>query len=242
VYAGALVLVVLAVFGLIRLVFGAYGEIQDDAIGCWHLNDNSDPESDSCGSNDGDLLNSPTYTNAGVFGGAYDFDSDDNKCINLGHDASLITGDDISIMAWINIDADSGPAYIVAQREGTSQNWIFYLNGLGLRFYGTDTANYMTASSSLSLDTWTHIAVAYDDDTNTGKLYINGEDVTDDNTANDIDADSYNTYIGARGSASSCSYSVDGLIDEVILWDRELSAAEIRQLYALQKGGYGIVD
>ncbi len=34
----------------------------------------------------------------------------------------------------------------------------------------------------------------------------------------------------------------EGQIDEVCLWDRVLSEIEIRQIYAMQKGGYGIID
>jgi hypothetical protein len=34
----------LILFSLLRLAFGSYGQITDDAIGCWRLDDNSDPE------------------------------------------------------------------------------------------------------------------------------------------------------------------------------------------------------
>ena len=67
------------------LSWGAYGEIQPDGSffeAIWHLNDNSDPESDS-GSGGYDLAysGSPSFVNTGNFGGGYNIDSS-NKFSN----------------------------------------------------------------------------------------------------------------------------------------------------------------
>ncbi len=67
---------------------------------------------------------------------------------------------------------------------------------------------------------WHHVAVTYDGTTQ--RLYINGEQVNRRALSGQIDISPKNIFVG---------YNYNGLIDELMLYNRALSASEVEQLY-----------
>jgi hypothetical protein len=75
---------------------------------------------------------------------------------------------------------------------------------------------------------WYHLVVTFDG--STGKLYSNGVDVSSGGSFSALTLRSDTTGVRIGGGATTSANAFDGLIDDVRIYNRALSAAEIRQL------------
>ena len=86
---------------------------------------------------------------------------------------------------------------------------------------------------------WQHIAMTYDKASGLAVLYINGTAVTQTNIGSFTPQTSFAyLLVGARTTYGSEAYpntTFSGKIDELGIYDRALSAAEIQAIYAVQK-------
>ena len=208
---------------------------------------------DSVGGHDGTLSNGPSWT-TGQLGGGLDFDGIDDT-INAGSDATI---DDVfaggaTLSAWIRPrgwgEGDFGRIADKADALGTNRNgWAFELYGAkrALLFqYGFSggIGNWYTPVDSISLDTWQHVAVVYDNsaDTNDPVVYIDGVAQTlielDTPSGTPSSDAAVNFTIGNYALATSRTF--DGVLDDVRVYDRALDAAEIAALAAGGGGGGG---
>ena len=207
-------------------------------VGYWKFDEGSGASStDSSGNNNpGSLISSPTWT-TGKVGEALSFNGSTNY-VNVGDPTSGIldfgTGD-FTIAAWFKLDVlpgtftaivNKGAASIVGYSLSvTSAN---YLSG-SIQATGGTNQNVSSISSALSVGVWTHGVAVFDRDDNI-YIYKDGVNVvTSDYSAGNTNSISNSTAfnIGAR----SGSYKFPGLIDEVRVYSRTLSAAEIMALY-----------
>lgn len=107
---------------------------------------------------------------------------------------------------------------------GNRQAWTLY--------YGvTDTLQY---SAPLEQSKWYHIAVTYDG--TDLKTYLNGSLDQSLAVGPAIDTGSDTVNIGA-GAGGTTSFS-DGTIDEIAVWNTDLTNAEVNSLYESQKATY----
>ncbi len=199
---------------------------------------------DIVGNNDG-TVNDATYV-SGKVGNAFSFDGVDDY-ISLG--TTQIIGDDASftIDAWINVNSYAThnkqlPIY-GEYNLGTSdaKNYLAIGNtqsGLGQRVFFDQfvpTGGYLKSNIQLTPGRWYH--VAYTQDGTTRRLYIDG---TLDNSDSEIE-----TYLGGipndirigRRGGTATNQRFDGLIDEVEIFNRALSFAEIRAIYLAGSAG-----
>lgn len=201
----------------------------------------------SGGGNIGTLTGGPTKT-AGKIGQALSFDNTDDY-VDLGSNASV---DDLSVItatAWVkpNSTGEGSLAKILNKATSVSAGWEFGVCGdaswgcsgsdTRLRFYrwfSGAAGSWNSAASSLQMGVWQHVAVVYDSSSasNDPIFYIDGsvsttaEFGTPSGTAS---SDAARTLtIGNRPAADR---TFDGSIDEVRLYNRALSAAEIAALY-----------
>jgi hypothetical protein len=85
-------------------------------------------------------------------------------------------------------------------------------------------------------NTWHHVAFTFDGSESALKIYIDGqEDTSPDKVADDAITSLYvsnaNVFIGARYLSSSPGNFFNGLIDDVMIFNRTLTATEIGQIY-----------
>ena len=109
-----------------------------------------------------------------------------------------------------------------------------------VRVRGRDTADGTlfseTSSTQLSTGNWYHLVGIWDSTNNKIQIFINGG--SDEGGSNVIGAFSSDaTLVSNIGAWENVSWFVDGVIDEVGVWNRTLTEAEISQLY---NGGDGI--
>ncbi|MDB4405406.1 lamin tail domain-containing protein, partial [bacterium] len=153
---------------------------------------------------------------------------------------SAMNPESFTLSMWVNADSTNGFASPVTSRDDTptsvhgylvyndsSGNWNFW-TGTG----GPSGAWNQMSGGKVEIGSWTHIAVSYDDGSQTKKLYVNGSLASSNSAPNLYDPNgpqSENLHIGS-GADSGGAFFFDGLIDDVALWDHALTSAEIKDL------------
>lgn len=164
--------------------------------------------------------------------------------INCGSDSSLDTPNlqTFTFTAWMYINgfSTSHRQYIAWKGKGTVA-WHAYWNQAVYHKYlqmevlhsGTSAKSRSTDNVYNPINKWTHIATVFDG-TNIF-LYINGEetdyDIFESASGSRIDKSDFNLYLGNDYFGNK---GINGLIDEVIIYDRALSSEEIQQIYSAQ--------
>jgi hypothetical protein len=134
-----------------------------------------------------------------------------------------------TLSCWVNVDVNESVHIVNWGGTGLNESFGFfhYVNG-SLYFYrhssGTDTGHDMVEGA------WTHIVATYDGET--VKTYVNGGAEATEEVAL-VTTDSH-LFIGARMDGSN---DYDGFIHQVAIWDAELSASEVTELYNLGLSG-----
>ena len=184
---------------------------------------------DSVGGNHG-LSQGGTVFAEGIAGQAFSFDGVDDY-VDVPHADSLDFGPNqpMSLSLWVKRTSTSAVNTLLAKRPdcGSSAHYILQWYGPGDWFHfgstgGLDNGVHTTADK-LPLDSWTFISVTFDGAVAT--MYINGEAVA--NHAMSFDP---NTVPLTIGGEPTCGDFFGGLIDEVKIYDRALSAAEVATL------------
>lgn len=204
-------------------------------IGYWRLDETSGTSAaDSSGNNKTGTVSGAVWT-AGHNGNSLDFDgTNDYLSILDAFDPTTTT-----ISAWIKPHSVSNTNIICrTDSAGPTQNWshqIRITSGGKLEAYTYDHTGggkSVTGTTTLTTNTWYHVAMTIK---NGGqiKLYVNGqpEGTAQNITTMWVDGDRY--YVGSNAGGNHGFPAIgwfDGLIDEVKLFDRELTQSEIQAL------------
>jgi hypothetical protein len=151
----------------------------------------------------------------------------------------------ISVDAWINpittlafqtiLSKYDSPAnqlsYILGVNAGGGLRFVVYQTGDGSIFRGVDTA-----SGFVPTGTFTHVAATFDPATQAIKIYVNGVDTNAALLAGSMSVSTIfdstaAVRIGDVVNSGGGSVLFAGLIDEVDLFNRALSAVEVKAIY-----------
>jgi hypothetical protein len=208
----------------------------------WPLDENDgDTSEEMVHNNDGTWMGSPTPV-AGKVAGALDFNGvtdyvevPDNAFLDFG------TGD-FSIDAWVTTSDACGTYAIVDKRSGpmmTMTGYVLFIYNGNLAFqWGFGAGNSTYLSSLLVADAnWRHVAVTADRDDPCGlKLYVNGVSQAFNPTAQQGNLNNDGNLLIASDRYYN-SHRFNGSIDEVELFNRALTAAEVNAIYAAGSAG-----
>lgn len=211
-------------------------------VAYWSFDEgNGDTAHDYSGyGNDGTIYGA-SWTN-GISGSALDFDGEDDY-IEVAADDNLNFGSsiDFTFGAWIKAETIQliYPAIIGRRNPPAANGYVFFLScdGTGTNGRlavqlnnGTHYTNYRSTSADLRDNIWHHVAATGDRD---GFLtfYVDGNpkgqfDISDMGNINSTS----NVFIGWEEQNPDGTH-FNGIIDEVRIYNRALSQAEIRQLY-----------
>jgi hypothetical protein len=106
--------------------------------------------------------------------------------------------------------------------------------------YNDGRSTFFDISAVWTQSTWQWVVFVYNKTGNVQKLYWNGDEVTSASSSGTWGSTSLGTYGYVGNNAVSKTLAFDGTIDEVVVYDRVLTAVEIKQIYAMQRGGYGV--
>ncbi len=145
-----------------------------------------------------------------------------------GRSTSLHLTQTISMGGWLWMEGGTGNPRLLSY-ENPEGN--YRINSLGnsnqerIVFFGFGSVNLQQL---LPAQTWVHAIFTYDGQT--AKLYINGQLVNSRNVAQMADFDYSGSFnIGRKAAPAYDAWG--GGLDEIVLYNRELSATEVRQLY-----------
>ena len=221
------------IFSLFLLHNPARADITTGLVGWWKFDEGSGTAAaDSSGNNNtGTLTNGPTWT-TGKIGGALSFDGTNDYVGASVSDSNLATT--LTLSQWVKATSFAEFAGIISNFSDGGMK--VFINsgvtggfGVGFRKVGGSYAECFSASTQLGV--WYHLTVTY----NTGavNIYINGNL---DKTCNGNTTITNNStfYIGYNNNNDAY---FKGLIDEVRIYNRALSASEVSELFNYTGGG-----
>ncbi|MCP4262136.1 MAG: LamG domain-containing protein, partial [Planctomycetes bacterium] len=179
-----------------------------------------DPNDSSGNGLDGTLVGDPVFVE-GKVGMALELDGVDDY-VDGGSPPELVITEAISIACWVN------PAQIGSEQGFASLDagYSFKAHGEGVRFTTPGILDHSSANLTLEAGVWQHVAATFLPGQDEGLVfYLNGEE-TERMTSSAI-----NTGTGPfRIGSNQWDELLTGLIDEVAIYNRILSAGEIRYL------------
>jgi hypothetical protein len=195
---------------------------------------------DLSGMGNNGVISGAAWTTAGRYGKALSFDGVSNW-ITVNESASLDLTAGMTIEAWINPASLSGWQSVLYKERPDPENPDE--DGLAWALYSSDSTappaayaaiagasnpwTHATGSSMLSLNTWTHLAATFDG--SSLRLYVNGALARTLPLPGRLAVSPAPLRIG--GNAPSIPYGgqfFKGLIDEVRIYNRSLSLADIQ--------------
>ena len=185
-------------------------------------------EDHSIHGNHGEISGKPTLVD-GKFGKALKFNGK-TDWVTIPHDDSLCVSKAVTVMAWINAESHKGGgtaqwAGILAKSNGP-RSYSFYTTSDGggtLHFSSMGGSN---SNKTVELNEWQHVVAQH-----TGKshiYYINGEAAGESAGKDALPGknDKDDVFVGKTHEASR---EFVGIIDEVRIWNRELSGKEVKE-------------
>jgi len=224
----------------------------DGLVGWWKMDEDSwngtaDEVIDYSGNdNHGVAVSGATTTSTAKYNRAGEFDGVDDY-VNSNLQVTIGPGDAYTFSTWCKFDDLDNRYDIIA-----STNIHFFINHYenpyGVGFYGRlyDGNSVIDVSSDGAdyyeqVDRWYHVVwVADRQDSQKMYLYIDGKLVDSDDFPSDFGSETFNPYIGGTTN----SWYMNGSIDDVKIWNRALSSAEIEKEYSetLAPVGYWSMD
>ncbi len=203
-------------------------DIEEGLVGHWKLDDGVDNPGtttvlDCVGGHHGTLVNGPVWTDTVLdYGGALSFDGIDDH-VEIPHSADLIFTalDSYTVTTWVNVTALPGHWAGIVNKSRDMGPWYgLWIDPNNQWVAGADNITGSTVTLG-----WHHLALVQDGSANSRTVYVDGEV--------DITGSAINAY-GAGdlwfGGAKSVDEYLEGVIDDVRIYNRALSAEEILEL------------
>ena len=219
--------------------------IEDGLVGYWGLNADAD---DYGADNDGTINGATMVTDGGIVGDAVSFDGD-NDYVEIANEAEfddLLDGHHaFSTSFWTNGSHTTGAMPVWFKGEDPSFTGVIIGDGVG------GTGNHMTleikathhkninisAQNAYVEGVWQHWVISYDGSGVAAgvKMYLNGVERTltigFDQLAGQVVATDNNMTIGRWTGEAWGERFYEGLLDEVMLFDRIVDGDEAQMLY-----------
>jgi len=190
-------------------------------------------------SNNGTMYSSTTpydfHTSANCkLGSCASFDGVDDY-VDMGNGASLNINNEITVSLWVEPNLINGQQGVLSDSGLWSNHYYIYLrNEVNAQYaWGVSYTNWFRTGNML-VGQWQHIVGVYSKTTGVANLYINGVLIASGSWTSPIVTSFNKLYIGQAPGIAAPVF-LNGLIDDVRIYNRALSAAEIKALYDATK-------
>ena len=164
------------------------------------------------------------------------FEESNNDYLDAGNPSALnLTGDEVTLSAWIRLEAINGENKIFAKwaDDGSRFQYLLSKNSDDECLFAIRNGGGIIiaqGTSPLSADIWYHIAGVYDG--SNVLIYCNGALEDSTATSGNMSSTTAPVRIGAGSGGAGTEQPFDGDIGHCALWGVGLSASEIKSLSA----------
>lgn len=215
--------------------------LTDNLVSYWKMDEASGTRSDAHASND--LTDNNTVgSGTGIINNGADFELDNSEYLSItdGSQSGLDITGDFSISLWASIETfTGGDKCLVAKWKTTTNDRSYDMcitsnTTVRLRTSTDGSASSSASITTATINTGTLYHWVFTKSGTTATLYRDGSSVS----TGTVDSSQFNGAadftVGAVGNPANY---MDGIIDEVGIWDRALTSDEVSDLY---NGGSGL--
>lgn len=208
---------------------GAEYTLPSGLVGYWKMDEGSGSTvyDSSSATNDGTITGATWKGSAECkYGSCLSFDGNGDYVEKIS--PSNMPSNVGTISLWAKAVNWNAVAYVIGTN---SDKFLIYTENQGLYLYiGATAARVTSASNWLIPNKFHHIVATWNTDTDLNYIFIDGVNRTSNTYATNAPSGITNLRIGTGGTST---YYFNGLIDNVMIYDRALSAGEIADLYAI---------
>jgi len=190
---------------------------------------------DSSGNGNNGTIYGANWT-TGITGSALDFDGIDDY-IEILDSASLNITEEITLCTWVKLDSIAVDPPVIIEKWEFANSEVYKL---GIGDSGNDFELRINhnplVGGNVSVEIWNFVVGTYDG--SNLKLYQNGELVGQSQFNETIYTSTNNVFIGADRDISEFNQHLDGIIDEICVYNRAITEIEIKELYQKNKPRY----
>lgn len=179
---------------------------------------------------------------AGQVGQAFDFDGSYRR-VSVADSPAFALTNAMTLEAWVYPRAYGGFITFRGDNRGGLDTWVIdtYESGY-VKFQIDDEANnYQSVRAPLALNQWQHVAATWDRASGDMKIYLNGALVQQTNTTiipiGVLDPGSEPAIGIGNHSGTFHQFPFNGLVDELAIYNRALTANEIASIYTAGSAG-----
>jgi len=179
------------------------------------------------------ILQGATWTASGRYGNALSFNGS-SSYVDLGNPALLQITGSMTLSAWVKAATNPSDDGEIVTKSDSASGWQLKTSPdtgphtFGVRVSGgVNALSHRYSTTVRSLNVWYHVAGVYDAAARTLDIYVNG--VWDNGVLiGPIPASQVNSAVNVNIGRRTGGFYFSGVIDEVRIYNRALSAAEIQ--------------
>ena len=196
----------------------------------------------SLNTNDGTATGNATTAAGGKIGRAGTFDGNDDS-VAIPHDATLSfeTTDPFSFQCWVKVGSGGNRSLISKQQVSGSYGinmQVLTAGTIRMNLIGSTGSLAVDSTNTVDDDSYHHIVVTYDgNEVAAGlKTYIDGSLETPIIVVDSLSGSIVTAVDFRLGNRENSDQDYDGLLDEVGIWNRELTSGNVTSLYNSDSG------
>ena len=217
------------------LINGTYG-LDPSAVGIWHFDEGSGTlvhdETPNCNNGtlggDGNGTDIPVWTQ-GVFNSALGFDGVDDY-VAIPDNSSLRLREAFTLHVWVRPMAVSSSLWQTILEKGSDSYGLYLTDSLTFEVYNAGLSPVSIQTPMVTLGNWYQLVATYDKYNGSRNLYLDSQLVNNSSHSNNI-SNSVGRALGINKHPGNGDSFFNGTIDEVMIFNRALSAIEIKDLY-----------
>ncbi|MDD4353955.1 MAG: DUF2341 domain-containing protein, partial [Candidatus Nanoarchaeia archaeon] len=228
-----------------------HGSLYGSTIGLWHFDEGTGTSTYDVSSNSlTTTLSEAVFNSTAINGYSIRFNTDDLISIADSDKLSFTDGSGtdkpFSLSYWIKPES-TGNQWLINKRSATGHEWQMYLysGALGFTcFSNGESIEYITANitNPLVINQWNYVSATYDgSELSSGmNIYLNGVLLSTTKTKSAGYTGMSNTVSNVVLGSAGWNYGIylNGSIDELAIYNKQLSADEVKFLYYFQKSKF----
>lgn len=198
----------------------------NDPIAWYRLDEGTGTSAkDSAGSNDGTVNGGAAWESAAQIGAGLILDGT-NDFVDCGTGIPALANG--TVAAWVKLSANGSYPMLFTRENGTGLNWEFTAGQDVLRkpYYGFDGGILLQSPTALTVGVWAHLCLTIHA-TAGAVLYIDALPSVTDGALTSFRSGNGIARIGKR----SDGFFLPGTVDDLRIYDRALSQAEVTELF-----------